>query len=114
MLVQKPVIPFPNRPKGKKDQTHIDKIGETFSHIKINILLLDGIQQIPPYAEFLKELCITKSIIVVPKRALLASNISLIISSKSPVKYKDLSSASISSVAGGKPFIKPYWIWELV
>jgi len=36
--------PFPNQLKGKKSQTHVDKIREVFSQVKINIPLLDAIQ----------------------------------------------------------------------
>jgi len=57
------------------DQTHVDKIKET-SQVKINIPLLDAIQQMPPYAKCLKELCTTKRATNVPKKACLASNMS--------------------------------------
>ena len=53
-----PLPPFPDRLK-KKDQDHIEKMRETFSQVKINIPLLDAIQQMPPYAGFLKDLCTT-------------------------------------------------------
>ena len=43
----------------------------------------------PPYAKFFKELCTTKRTINVPKKAFLASNVSLIISHQIPSKYKD-------------------------
>ena len=42
--IHKLVAPFSNRLKNKKDQTHVDKIRETFSQVKINIPLLDAIQ----------------------------------------------------------------------
>jgi len=41
--VSAPPLPFPNRLKGKKSQTHVDKIREIFSQVKINIPLLDAI-----------------------------------------------------------------------
>ena len=41
--VHKPTATFPNKLRNKKDQTHIDKIRETFSQVKINILLLNAI-----------------------------------------------------------------------
>jgi len=44
MQLQKPIVHFLNRLKGKTDQAHIDKIKETFSQVKINIPLLDVIQ----------------------------------------------------------------------
>jgi len=39
-----PPPPFPNRLKGKKAQSHVDKIKEIFSQVKINIPLLDAIR----------------------------------------------------------------------
>jgi len=45
------VPPFPHRLK-KKDQAHIEKMREIFCQVKINISLLDVIQQMPPYARF--------------------------------------------------------------
>jgi len=41
--VSAPPPSFPNRLKGKKSQTHVNKIGEIFSQVKINIPLLDAI-----------------------------------------------------------------------
>jgi len=49
--VYMPLPPFPHRLK-KKDQAHIEKMRETLSQVKINIPLLDAIQQMPPYARF--------------------------------------------------------------
>ena len=51
-----PLPPFLYRLK-KKYQAHVEKIRETFSQVEINIHLLDAIQQMPPYAKFLKDLC---------------------------------------------------------
>ena len=33
---------------------------DVFKYVKINILLLDAIKQIPSYAKFLKDLCMVK------------------------------------------------------
>jgi len=60
---------------------------ETFSQVKINIILLDAIQQMPPYARFLKELCTTKRVTGVPKKAFLTSGANSILS-QILVKYK--------------------------
>ena len=74
-----PLPPFPHRLK-KKGQAHVENMRETFSQGKINIPLLDAIQQMPPYARFLKDLCTTKSATNVPRKAFLASNTSSILS----------------------------------
>ena len=104
--VHKPTAPFPLRLRNKKDQTHVDKIRETFSQVKINIPLLDAIQQMPPYAKFLKELCTTKRMTNVPKKAFLASNVSSIISCQIPAKYKDPGCPTISIVIGDQTIHK--------
>jgi len=66
---------------------------ETFSQVKINISLVDAIQQMPLYAMFLKHMCTTKRGTSVPKKAFLApkktflaSQASSIISHQIPAK----------------------------
>lgn len=54
------VIPSLSKTLKKKDQTHVDRIRKTFSQVKINILLLDSIQQMPLYGRFLKDLYTSK------------------------------------------------------
>jgi len=68
-----PLPPFSDRLK-KKDQAHFEKMRETFSQVKINIPLLDTIQQIPPCARFLKNLCKATRSTKVPREAFLASS----------------------------------------
>jgi len=98
--VSAPPPPFFNQLKGKKLQTHVDKIREVFSQVKINIPILDAIQQMPPYAHFLKDLCTTKRATNVPKRAFLTFNVSSIISNQVPLKCKDPGCPTISIVVG--------------
>ena len=52
--VSQPPPLFPNQLMGKKAQSHVDKIRETFSQVKMNIRLLDVIQQMPPIRVFSK------------------------------------------------------------
>jgi len=54
----------------------------------------------PPHAKFLKELCATKRTTNVPKKALLASIVSSIISRHIPAKCKDPGFPTISIVIG--------------
>jgi len=103
--IQNPCVSVPpplflNRLKGKKSQGHVEKIREIFSQVKINIPLLDAIQQMPPYARFLKDLCTTKRATNVPKRAFLTSNVSSIISNQMPLKCKDPGCPTISITVG--------------
>ena len=69
--------------------------------MKVNIPLLDIIKQVPAYAKFLKDLCTIKKGLSIEKKAFLTEQVSTIIQSKNPVKYKDLGSPTISVNIGG-------------
>jgi len=71
---------------------------ETFSQVKIKIPLHDAIQQMPPYAKFLKNLCTTKRATSVLRTAFLTSSASFIIFHQIPVKYRDPICPTISIV----------------
>ena len=51
------------------------KILEMFNQVKLNVLLLNAIQQVPDYAKFLKDMCTKKRKTNVPKKVFLATNI---------------------------------------
>ena len=67
----------------------------------MNIPLLDMIKQVPTYAKFLEDLCTVKKSLGIEKKAFLTKQVSAIIQSKTPVKYKDLGSPTISVNIGG-------------
>ena len=67
----------------------MDKIIEIFNQVKINVPLLDAIQQISSYVKFLNDMCTKKRKTNVPKKVFLATNISELLSGPIPVKYKD-------------------------
>ena len=67
----------------------MEKLIEVFNQIRLNIPLLDAIQQIPNYVKFLKDKCIKKRKTNVPKKVFLVTNISELLSNQIPVKYKD-------------------------
>ena len=69
--------------------------------MKVNIPLLDRIKQVPTYAKFLKDLCTVKRGLAIEKKAFLTEQVSAIIQSKTPVKYKDPRSPTISVNIGG-------------
>jgi len=98
--VHKPIVPFPIRLKNNKQNPHIDKIIETFNQVKINVPLLDAIQQVRSYAKFLKDMCTKKKKSNVPKKVFLAKNISDLLSSLIHVKYKDLGCPTIVYTIG--------------
>ena len=59
------------------------------------------IKQVPTYAKFLKDLCMVKRGLGIEKKAFLIEQVSAIIQSKTPVKYKDPRSPTISVNIGG-------------
>ncbi|XP_074323506.1 uncharacterized protein LOC141660421 [Apium graveolens] len=83
-----------------KQSAQLDKILKVFKQVKINIPLLDAIQQVSSYAKCLKDLCTHKRTTYVPKKALLTSHVSSILSNQIPVKYKDPGCPTISCVIG--------------
>ena len=93
--------PFPQALRGKKKATQQAGILEVLRQVKVNIPLLDLIKQVPAYAKFLKDLCTIKKGLGIEKKAFLTEQVSAIIQSKYPVKYKDLGSPTISINIGG-------------
>ena len=90
--------PFHQALHGKKGTNNVSKV---FEAVKVNIPLLDMIKQVPTYAKFLKDLCTVKRGLNVNKKAFLTKQVSTIIQCKSPVKYKNPGSPTISVSIGG-------------
>ena len=93
--------PFPQALRGKKKITNQAEIWEVLRQVKVNIPLLDMIKQVPTYAKFLKDLCTVKRGLGIEKKAFLTEQVSAIIQSKTPVKYKDPGSPTILVNIGG-------------
>ena len=93
--------PFPQVLRGKKKITNQTEIWEVLRQVKVNIPLLDMIKQVPTYAKILKDLCTVKRGLGTEKKAFLTKQVSAIIQSKTPVKYKDPGSPTISVNIGG-------------
>ena len=93
--------PSPQALKCKKKASNQTEILEVLRQVKVNIPLLDMIKQVPTYAKFLKELCTVKRGLNVDKKAFLTEQVSAIIQSKTPVKFKDPGSPTISVNIGG-------------
>ena len=64
----------------------MEKILKMFNQVKLNVPLLDAIQQVPAYAKFLKDMCTKKRKMNVSKKVFLATNISEL-PGPIPVKY---------------------------
>ncbi|GFY91099.1 hypothetical protein Acr_07g0012950 [Actinidia rufa] len=87
--------PFPHR-LAKVSKANLNaEIYDVFKQVRINIPMLDAIKQIPPYAKFLKELCIVKRNLHVKEAAMMNESQSAILQCSSvnllPYSvYKDL------------------------
>ncbi|KAL6551317.1 hypothetical protein OROMI_021805 [Orobanche minor] len=95
-----PKAPSPERLISKDKSSQYKDILEIFKRVRINIPFLDVIKQVPAYSKFLKDLCTVKRKTNVPRKAFLAEHVSSIIQNKTPVKYKDPGSPTISCVIG--------------
>ena len=105
--------PFPQALRGKKKITNQTEIWEVLRQVKVNIPLLDMIKQVPTYAKFLKDLCTVKRGLGIEKKGFLIEQTSAIIQSKTPVKYKDPGSPTISVNIGGTCIDKAVGLGEL-
>ena len=92
--------PFPQALRSKKASQQAG-ILEVLRQVKVNIPFLDIIKQVPAYAKFLKDLCTIKKGLGIEKKAFLTEQVSAIIQSKNPLKYKDPGSPTISVNIGG-------------
>nr|CAN80230.1 hypothetical protein VITISV_003211 [Vitis vinifera] len=102
MLKKSTSPPFPQALHGKKGIRNASEILEVLRQVKVNIPLLDMIKQVPTYVKFLKDLCTIKRGLTVNKKAFLTEQVSVILQCKSPLKYKDPGSPTISVMIGGK------------
>ena len=93
--------PFPQARRGRKKATQQAGILEVLRQVKVNIPLLDLINQVPAYAKFLKDLCTIKKGLGIENKAFLTEHVSALIQSKYPVKYKDPGSPTIPVNIGG-------------
>ena len=93
--------PFSQVLRKKKKSVNQTEMLEVLRQVKVNIPLLDMIKQVPTYAKFLKDLCTVKKGMNMNKKAFLTEQVSAIIESKTPVKYKDPGCPTISVNIGG-------------
>ena len=93
--------PFLQAMRGKKKIPNQAEIWKVLRQVNVNIPLLDMIKQVPTYAMFLKELCTVKKGLGIEKKAFITEQVSAIIQCKTPVKYKDPGSPTISINIGG-------------
>ncbi|XP_057958746.1 uncharacterized protein LOC131151522 [Malania oleifera] len=95
-----PVVPYPQRLVADQKNKYHTEIQEIFKQVKVNIPLLDAIQQVPSYAKFLKDLCTVKRKLNVKKMDFLTEQVSTLILSETPQKLRDPGSPTISIIIG--------------
>jgi hypothetical protein len=95
-----PKAPYPKRLRAPKKNAQFAEILEVFKQVQINIPFLEAIQQVPAYAKFLKDLVTIKRKTNVPKKAFLTEQVSSILQSKLPIKYKDPGCPTIACMIG--------------
>ena len=93
--------PFPKEFRGKMGVNNPIENFEVLQQVKVNIPLFAMIKQVPAYAKFLKYRCIVKKGLNVNKIVFLTKQVSSIIQCKTPVKYEDPGSPTISVNIGG-------------
>ena len=93
--------PFPQALRSKKKASQQAGILEVLRQVKVNIPLLDIIKQVPAYAKFLEDLCTITKGLCIEKKTFVTEQVSAIIQSNNPVKYKDPGSPTISVNIGG-------------
>ena len=81
--------PLPISLYWKKRKRDASVIFEVVQKDKVNIPLLDMVNQVPIYAKFLKELCIVKKGLNLERKAFITKQVSVIIENKNTIKYKD-------------------------
>ena len=68
---------------------HMEKILKMFNQVKLNVPLLNAIQQVSAYVKFFKDMCTKKRKISVPKKVFLGTNINELLSGSISIKYKN-------------------------
>ena len=78
----------------------MEQMREIFKQTKVNIPLLEAIEQVPAYAKILKDLCTKKRKTQVPKKVFLASPVTDMMSNSMPEKYSDPGCPTITCTIG--------------
>ncbi|XP_008234839.1 PREDICTED: uncharacterized protein LOC103333720 [Prunus mume] len=101
-------VPFPRRFLNLKNEQVSKDILDTFRKVQVNIPLLDAIQQIPSYAQFLKEICTNKRKFKEYETVALSEEVSVVLLRKLTPKLKDPGSFTIPCIIGDVQFDKAF------
>ncbi|XP_023730879.2 uncharacterized protein LOC111878591 [Lactuca sativa] len=81
--------PFPERLKSTKKEREENEIMQMFKRVQINIPLLEAIKQVPRYARFLKDLCVSKKKLKGNQVITVGEHGSAVLQKRMPPKCKD-------------------------
>ncbi|XP_023741607.2 uncharacterized protein LOC111889693 [Lactuca sativa] len=81
--------PFPERLKSTKKEREENEIMQMFKRVQINIPLLEVIKQVPRYARFLKDLCVSKKKLKGNQVVTVGEHVSAVLQKRMPPKCKD-------------------------
>nr|KAJ0204073.1 hypothetical protein LSAT_V11C500279600 [Lactuca sativa] len=81
--------PFPERLKSTKKEREESEIMQMFKKVQINIPLLEAIKQVPRYARFLKDLCVSKKKLKGNQVVTVGEHVSAVLQKRMPPKCKD-------------------------
>jgi len=102
----KTIPPFSVSSSRSKKEDKEKEILEVFKKVELNIPFLDSIKQIPKYAKFLKELCITKRAFILKghEMASMGEVVSVIVQKNMLIKQNDPSAFTIPCAIGNARF----------
>ncbi|XP_052621239.1 uncharacterized protein LOC128127043 [Lactuca sativa] len=78
--------PFPERLKSTKKEREENEIMQMFKRVQINIPLLEVIKQVPRYARFLKDLCVSKKKLKGNQVVTVGEHVSVVLQKRMPPK----------------------------
>ncbi|XP_023763984.2 uncharacterized protein LOC111912477 [Lactuca sativa] len=90
--------PFPERSKSTKKEREESKIMQMFKRVQINIPLLEAIKQVPRYARFLKDLCVSKKKLKGNQVVTVGEHVSAVLQKRMPPKCNDPGTLSKTGV----------------
>ncbi|XP_042758017.1 uncharacterized protein LOC122197905 [Lactuca sativa] len=81
--------PFPERLKSTKKEREENEIMQMFKRVQINIPLLEAIKQVPRYARFLEDLCVSKNKLKGNQVVTVGEHVFAVLQKRMPPKCKD-------------------------
>ncbi|XP_023742062.1 uncharacterized protein LOC111890141 [Lactuca sativa] len=82
-------VPFPERLKSTKKEREENEIMKMFKRVQIKVPLLEVIKQVPRYARFLKDLCVSKKKLKGNQVVTVGEHVSAVLQKRMPPKCKD-------------------------